>query len=369
MFRWIRAFGKSLLIGANIIVALILLLSYVSTLIDPEKLPLVSLTSVIYGVFLLLNLFFIVFWLIVKKRLALISILAILLGVNHLFNYFQLIPDTRVENHANSLKIVSHNVKLFGWYNWKTNIEDRDAMIRNHELLEGDVYCFQEFFHHSRPGTFETRELLKRTLGTPHVYDEYPVNIKDEQHYGLATFSRFPILNKGLIAFENERSNACIYIDVNIGSDTIRIYNAHVASIRFSDEDHKFMQEFQKDIAQKNTEFKKGLGLFERLGKAYRRRAKQVRKITSHIERSPHPVVLCGDLNDTPISYSYNQISQLLNDSFKDGGWGIGNTYRGIFPSYRIDYIFYSPDLTAHSYAKAEEEISDHYPITAHIGW
>jgi len=69
------------------------------------------------------------------------------------------------------------------------------------------------------------------------------------------------------------------------------------------------------------------------------------------------------------MSYSYNQISQLLNDAFKEGGWGIGNTYRGVFPSYRIDYIFYSPDLEAHSYKRSNEEISDHYPISAQISW
>lgn len=369
MFRWLRAFGKSLLVVANVLVAIGLLVSYVSTLIDPEKFPLLSLTSVMYGALLLLNIFFIVFWLIVKKRLMLISILAILIGINHLFNYFQLIPDTRVAENLNSVKVVSHNVKLFGWYNWRTNIKDRNTMVKNQASLKGDIYCFQEFFHHSSPGTFETRELLKESLNTPYLYDEYPVTIKDEQHYGLATFSRYPIVNRGLIAFENERSNACIYIDLKLGGDTIRVYNAHVASIRFSDEDHKFIQEFQKELSQKNTEFTKGLGIFDRLSKANSRRAKQVRKITDHIETSPYPVILCGDFNDTPISYSYNQISQLLNDAFKEGGWGIGNTYRGIFPSYRIDYIFYSPDLEAHSYKKADEEISDHYPISAEISW
>ncbi|HKL02960.1 MAG TPA: hypothetical protein VJ911_04765, partial [Cryomorphaceae bacterium] len=291
MLRWLRAFGKSLLIGANLLVALGLLIAYISTLVNPEKFPLLSLTSVMYGTLLLLNIFFIVFWLIVKKRLALISILAILIGINHLFNYFQIIPDTRVGENLNSVKVVSHNVKLFSWYNWRTNIEDRDKMIENHASLEGDIYCFQEFFNHSRPGTFETREPLKKSLNTAYVHDEYTVTIKGEQHYGLATFSRFPIVNKGLIAFDNERSNACIYSDLKLGSDTIRVYNAHVASIRFTNEDHKFIREFQNEITQKNAEFTKGLNIFDRLSKAYRRRASQVRQITNHIETSPYPVI------------------------------------------------------------------------------
>jgi endonuclease/exonuclease/phosphatase family metal-dependent hydrolase len=370
VIKRLRSFSKTLAVSLNIGAVILLLLSYLSTHVSPETAPSLAFFGVAYGVFVLLNLFFIIFWLLVKKRLALISVLAILLGFNHLTAYFQVIPDKSMQESKNKMVVLSYNVRLFGWYNWRTNIEDRDRMIRRLELTKADVFCFQEFFHNSRPGTFETKELLKLTLDAPYIYDEYTSHVQKDQHYGIATLSKYPIVNTGRINFDEERSNVCIFTDIVVpGSDTIRVYNAHIASIRFSDNDYRFLDDLKNQEDTLKPDLSKGLSIIDRLKKAYKKRAIQISTVMNHIESSPYPVVFCGDFNDTPVSYAYNLVSRKLEDAFKNGGWGIGNTYLGKFPSFRIDYIFHSDDLISQGYEKLEEETSDHHAIKCEILW
>jgi endonuclease/exonuclease/phosphatase (EEP) superfamily protein YafD len=78
---------------------------------------------------------------------------------------------------------------------------------------------------------------------------------------------------------------------------------------------------------------------------------------------SPYPIILCGDFNDTPTSFTYKQLSEGLNDSFANAGLGIGQTYNGKFPALRIDYILYSPELEIVNFKTSEVSLSDHYPI------
>ena len=89
----------------------------------------------------------------------------------------------------------------------------------------------------------------------------------------------------------------------------------------------------------------------------------QAERIAKLISDSPKRIIICGDFNDSPISYSYKKIRGDLHDSFIEKGFGLGSTYIGDFPSYRIDYIFHSDDLECISFKKIRRNYSDHYPI------
>ena len=95
------------------------------------------------------------------------------------------------------------------------------------------------------------------------------------------------------------------------------------------------------------------------------KRAAQAKLVKSHSETSPYPTILCGDLNDTPISYTYAHLSSGLKDAFYERGTGIGTTYSGKIPFLRIDYIFSSPVVKALTFQVIKEDYSDHYPIAA----
>lgn len=368
MFKFIRLLGKSAVLTANVLMVLCLLLAYASTHISPETLPFLAFFGISYVILLVVNVLFVAFWLVVKKRFALLSGLAIVVGFSHFLSYFQPIPPSlRKAPEGKSVHVLSQNVRLFGWYNWRTNIDDRDRMFRRLEQIDADVMCFQEFFHNTGQDIFEVRETLKLATGADYLYDAYTSVVNQRQHYGIATLSKYPIVHSGRIDFEGERSNVCIYTDIAIMGDTLRVYNAHVASIRFSDKSYAFIEEVMQQPRDGNADLAEGLNIAARLHQAYQRRARQTRKLLGHMATSPYPVVFCGDLNDTPVSYTYGQLSRALTDSFRQSGWGVGNTYLGLFPSFRIDYIFHDPSLRSFHYTTHPEETSDHHAISTRI--
>src|SRR5690606_29465517 len=102
------------------------------------------------------------------------------------------------------------------------------------------VFCFQEFYHDKKGKDFITKDSLVKLLDTPYEHERYTHEMRDQRYFGVATFSKYRIINKGEIAFENDPNNFCIYSDMIINADTVRVFNAHIGSIRFQDDDYRF---------------------------------------------------------------------------------------------------------------------------------
>ena len=170
--------------------------------------------------------------------------------------------------------------------------------------------------------------------------------------------------SKGAIHFPDDLNNLCLWTDIAIHGDTVRVYNAHLASLRFGDQDYRFMKDVQ-DGSSTDVLERGSMRIVRRLKSGFIRRASQMETIAAHMRTSPHPVVWCGDMNDTPMSYSYHQLRELdLEDAFVESGSGIGHTYIGAFPSFRIDHIMHGPQLRSWGFRTLPDELSDHRPIT-----
>jgi endonuclease/exonuclease/phosphatase family metal-dependent hydrolase len=107
--------------------------------------------------------------------------------------------------------------------------------------------------------------------------------------------------------------------------------------------------------------------LTSQLKRAYISRAEQTTVIVNHMKLSPYPVILCGDFNDTPVSYTYHQLLGEKKDAYRESGSGVGNTYRGKLPSFRIDYIFYTNEFISLNYKTEKIQLSDHYPVSTNL--
>ena len=352
LIRWI-------FILINLLLALFLLFSAYSSNVDPQDAVLPAFFGLAFPFILLGNFLFLFLWLLVRKKLALISLLAIIFSYKALNNFFQFnLPPGASEN---SISLMSYNVRLFDLYNWSENKQTRDKIFDQLSGQNADIYCFQEFYHTDIKGAFETRDTLVTFLSATNYREAYTHELRGEQYFGVATFSRYPIVNTGVIRFENDDNNICLFTDHQIGDDIVRVYNLHIASIRFSYDDYKFVESIDK---QSEEEFEKGARtIYSRLADAFIKRSEQSKKILEHIETSPYPVIVAGDFNDSPNSYCYQLFSSKLTDSFKEAGLGIGKTYIGSFPSFRIDYIFHSNELEAKEYRTLNEEFSDHHAI------
>jgi endonuclease/exonuclease/phosphatase family metal-dependent hydrolase len=358
----LKTFVKKILLIVNSLLALSLFISYLSVNVSPANSWIFAFLALAYPVILILNILFILWWLIFRKWYFLISVLSILLGWHALQSSFQFHfskPDAGPPGQK--ITVLTYNVRLFNYYHWNKDTSAWQRITSYIRTEKPDIVCFQEFI--TLPGTNHDLENLKRRLkplSYSHVY--YTDHVKGKLNFGMATFSKFPIINKKMIDFE-ESLNGSMYSDIVAGHDTIRLFNCHLQSIRLRKEYNDLLDSLIFNYSDKHLHDLKDISV--RMRQAYIMRAGQVNKIRREINASPYPVIVCGDFNDTPVSYAYKIMSKGLKDVFIHTGSGIGTTFRGNFPYVRIDYVFCSPELTPVTHKIGKIKLSDHYPVKA----
>jgi len=356
----LKKFIYKILRYTNYLVIAALLLSYLSVYVNPAKAWFLAFFGLAYPFLLICNTLFILFWISKKKAFAIIPILAILIGWNYLSSYIQIPLKNQKKKYTEtyeSVKVLSFNVRLFDLYKWNNDANTVDRIFEFIESEDPDIICFQDFY--TTTGNLTETEIIKK-LGNKHFkHINYTIEGK-EYNYGIATFSKYPIINRGSIHFSNS-FNTSIYTDIVINEDTVRVFNNHLQSIRFNKNNYKFIsnsKSFKDDERMKEI-----LDISNRLRDAFIKRAGQAEIISNHIQNSPHSVFVCGDFNDAPVSYTYKTIKKGLKDSFTEAGKGIGNTYNGNFPSFRIDYILHSKNIICYRLDIEKVKLSDHYPV------
>lgn len=338
-----------------------LLIAYLSVFISPADLWIPAFFGLGFSVFYVVNFLFGLYWLIRKrKKLFWFVTIVLLLGVTFVSDYFQTgFFKASAEGNPKDIKVMTYNVKLFDLYNWTNNINTRDKMFEIIDSADADILCFQEFYK-EKTNRFNTLDTLLEFQKAGYFHEDYS-GIKDGTYFfGIITFSKFPIVNKGSFKFESS-DNICLFTDILCYGDTVRIYNNHLESIRFGYEDHHYVDNFEDNIEEGELTGLKSI--YRRLKDAFIKRAEQTDKISAHIVDCPYPVIVAGDFNDTPVSYTYRKLKKGLRDSFKESGSGIGATYNGHFPSLRIDYIFHDKKMKCVDYSVIKNTYSDHYPI------
>ncbi len=357
-----------LMLGSNSFVLLLLIASYGALYINPNSFWLIALCGIAYPYVLLLNLIFVIFWLIFRPKYAIYSAVFIMLGYGQITKLYQFSGKVKPKKTENLIKVMSYNVRLFDLYNynkdWSFNFNGRNIIFNFIRKENPDIACFQEYFYDSS-NKFCTTDSLTSILKTDQVFTYFPQVLRKTDYYGIAIYSRYPIINSGVIDFKQRTNNSAIFVDIQKGNSTYRVYNTHLQSIRFGKDDYAFTQNLEKQDKKPIDINKSSQKILYKLKNAYKLRAEQSLIIAEHIAKSPYPVILCGDFNDTPTSFSYHHISNKLIDCFVESGSGFGTTYSGEMPSFRIDYIFHDKhfkgyEFTTHQSVKA----SDHYPIT-----
>ncbi len=348
----------------NHLAAIALLISYLAPYISPQNFWFIAFFGLAYPLLVVINLLFVVYWGMQLKKRGLYSLVIILLGFNSWHRYVQCTFYNTPNKSKKLIKVMSYNVKAFDLYNWTNNLKTRHKMFELINDESPEIACFQEYFHRDSSKFANTDSLLKfKKFKFYHI--KYTSTPGYNQHFGIATFSNYPIINRGEINFGYPSNNACIFSDMLCGKDTLRVYNMHLQSIAFSYDDYKYMDDLQKDLQTEDIEHSKNI--LKRLKKAFVKRAIQTDIIAANIASSPYPVIVCGDFNDTPSSYAYSILSSHLKDAFIESGNGFGKTYSGIMPSFRIDYILHSGHFKAYRFKTIREKLSDHFPITTYL--
>jgi len=353
-----KSFFDGILYVVNTIIAFLLMASYLAGYIDPRIVSWFSFLGLAYPYLLLGNIIFAIYWALRLKLKIILPTLAIALGYNQLGELYQFRGGNQVVASGTTLKVMTYNVRMLNHYKW-LDVNDVPQQIEDLILKENpDVLQFQEF-----------RQLSPK------------LQVKLNYHYssfkektgavGQITYSRYPIESSTTHEFAIPDSigskGKALVCDIDWQGRTIRLVNVHLASIGLKDEDYANMG----NLSDKNQDqITKGLNkVGGDLKAAFYRRAYQVDDLKDLLSESPYPIILAGDFNDPPSSYTYNTITDSLTDSFITAGDGLVRTFnRGPLPL-RIDYILYSSELRCFNYKVRTETLSDHYPVIAEFGY
>lgn len=343
--------------GVNAFLAVTLLISYLAVHISPGDFALPAYFGLAYPYLLLLNIIMVIAWAMLLRFEALISVIAIALGITHFSNYIKLAKPEG--NKTGSFKVLSYNIRLFNYFENNKGSGSENRVIEFLKAQKADIICLQEYFLIGSPSAKEAS--IKAALGGKYYSHIKVIGSGKNKSYGIATFSRFPIIKKGELIHRGS-SSLSIYTDILVQKDTFRIYNNHLQSFRLKGMERSFLDEM---TAEENETFEEVKVLSTSLKKGFVRRSLQAQVLKDHINSSKYPVIVAGDFNDTPVSYSYRKIRKGLNDSFVNSGYGAGFTYKGHYPPNRIDYILYDDALLNSYFEILKVKYSDHYPIVA----
>ena len=346
-----RITAKYLLIAANVVAALLLAASYVSAYIPPDRWWFPAFLCLSYPVFLAINFVFIVFWMIVKPRFMVLSLVVVLSGAGFFNRYVRFRGKTA---EGDGIKVLSFNVNHFQGDKKYSPAAAASKIIDFIDEQDADIVCFQEV-RLNRNDIFNLRETVNRLENVNHY--QYA---RSSSTYGSVTMTRYPIISMGEIRFDDTR-NITIFTDIVIDDDTVRVFNVHLQSYLIDPSSYSVIDSLDLSEGKGIRELREIGG---KIKTASAMRAEQVRKIRENIDSSPYKVVVCGDFNDTPVSYSYQKIRGDLKDAFVESGRGVGRTYVGKLPSFRIDYILHSREFDSFNFKTIGFRISDHLPIS-----
>ena len=264
-------------------------------------------------------------------------------------------PTDEYEHH---LSVLTYNTHQMGMYEKAY----QNRVIRYLQRQNADIICLQEVDVYKNEKYLTLPELRKALDKYPYGYFDFKVHNKRHQ-YGLAVFSKYPLINKNTVRYSS-RGNISDYCDVVIGKDTIRLFNNHLESNRL------VVQDLPDSI--ESTALKESVQrISDKLESARKIRQLQAKAISAEIKKSPYPVIVAGDFNVTPLSYTYLKIrGGRLRDCFLATSWGKwGATVSKRKIGVRIDYLLCSKELHPIETHIDHLNCSDHYPVTTVSGW
>ncbi len=349
---------------ANIIVVAGLLTAYASPWINPNDYWLPAFFGLSYPLWLAANLFFIVFWAVTRRKFFLVSLITVAIGFTFITSHFQIRFSEKAKGGNDQINLVTYNVKHLNESN--RTLKDPEAVNNIFKLVidqKPDIACFQEFFWPYKEYE-KFINTFKNASGLPYyAYRNYQSYMDGKRIDCIITFSRYPILKQESIDYGNR--HFVLIADILFNEDTIRVVNTHLQSIYFGFDDYRFVNDVTENGGKKEELTEGSKRIFWKLRKAFFRRAIQAERVEEAILKSPYPVILCGDFNDTPASYAYHKASAGLTDAFKAAGKGYGNTFAGKLPGIRIDHIFYSDEFEGIAHQISHRKLSDHYMVSA----
>lgn len=348
----------SFILTINVGVVILLILCGYAYKIKPEYSQLSPFLGYGFPVFALVNLFFIFYWMVRLKGWVLISLVGAALTFGSYRAWFPLNFNSKKQPEK-TIKVLTYNVMYFSFF---MNIKSGEPHPIMDYILktDADIVCLQETGYDFMKTTLKSEAGRKIFKTYPHI-----ISGAQENRYSVVLFSKYPIIRYQRIKYESQ-SNSSFYYDLKINGDTIRVINNHLESNKLNvDEKNKYTDLLTNRESEQLTVVAEALG--NKVGNASVIRANQADSISKLVRESPYKIILCGDFNDVPGSYTYRTVRKGLLDTWVERGEGWGNTFHENLFLFRIDYILHSPAIKSYQVKVDKVKYSDHFPIWAKL--
>lgn len=350
-----------------IVAAAAMLLSYLAVYVNPSKFSLPLFFGLYFIPILGINLLLLLIAILRRSGSAWIAVVALLPALLYTELFLKIRGNDGPQHSTAQLKIESYNLGMFSSSRNGLAREECRNEVGKHLITENpDIVCLQEFF-------------VENYRQADTIFGRYPhrhyhlFKARNGKLFGNIILSRFPIGDKGRISFPNS-TNLSIYADVEYMGQTLRIYNNHLESynVSFASLAQKVSQELKKESRSSNGESAEEITrdivqTHEKMKGTFIKRSQQVEKILENINGTPHRTIICGDFNDTPMSYTYHALAKRRKDTFKEAGHGFSATFAHIWPLLRIDYILVPDQVECHNHSVLKLPLSDHYPVISTV--
>lgn len=354
MIKQLKQFTVNLVAGANVATIVLMLATGYADRINPVTHPLWSPAGMTFPIFLLANLLFLFFWLLFKWRRAWIPVVGFALAYVPISIFVPL--NRSGDTSEATLKLLSWNVCTYGGnYKYDNGFE---AVLDYLKEQDADIVCLQEDVDSWRRYVFKKyQELYPYNDTTIFVNTAVSMN-------GVGIHSRYPIIRKERIQYESLANGSVAYY-LNVGGDTLLVINNHLEGTHLSTEERSRYKDMLRGNMERDTARAESMYLAGKLGLSAATRALQAEAVHRYVtNHSQYVTIVCGDFNDSPISYSRRTIAEGLTDCFVTKGNGLGLSYNEKGFNFRIDHILCTSDYEPiKCIVDSKIDCSDHYPI------
>jgi len=341
----------------NVLVVCGLIICAYSIYLRPADYPNWSYLGMMLPFFVIAALVFLLIWPFLKWKYCAISLLGIIICWGSIRDYcpinlFKDVPEGKTIN------LLSYNVGIFRNYNYQSGKTDIADYIIN---SNADVVCLQDVW----------RIRNKQPYASFNAVFPY-IHKGEEASYDCVLLSKFPILSSQQIDLGSKAAK-CMSYDLLIYDDTVKVINCHLESYLLNDDDKQLYKQMVKrsvhmkdDQEQDSINMKQSFWWLEgKLTKANAARSLQAELLKTMIDSLPNKyIIVCGDFNDSPVSYVHKTLTEKLKDAYTESGNGPGWSYNQNGMYFRIDHILMSESFSSYK-AKVDKygQESDHYPI------
>lgn len=348
-------FGRRMLIFLAGVLAFVGLLAMIfcmlCPLVSPDKFVWLSFFGLAFWPILFFNvLMFVILLLLKSRKTVFISIISIALSLPGLQKSFS---TKNTNSDEGNVKIMTYNIAMF------RSITDnaKSAELVEKDIVEminsqnPDVVCLQESgrWNDDKAGKFCEKINCKyfffdnSDIGTEIIFSKYPLEDDDFT-------DAFNKINYGVAKLVKGGSVGKFYVEC-----------VHLKSFMINDDEIAYVTDAKNYIENSETV---GKSLVKKLILGFENRTSESKFIVDNLPDRDNPLIICGDFNDTPLSYTYHKMSKTgMSDAFLKAGNGIGKTYCGRLPLLRIDYLWTNDLIVPMTFEVLKFKQSDHYPV------